>query len=269
MKTDSIANKTNILGRDFPDRLTESPHRVIATKADYPDGLACPFHKHTPIQFLYASAGVMTVTTPQGVWVVPPFRAVWIPSETDHSIFALGHLALRSLYIRPDAIPDLPSQCCVVSVPPLLRELILHAAEFSVIYLHNSPEERIMDVILDMVQTLDTAPLQLPTPQDERLLKITQVLMQDPADKRTLDEWGHRIGATSRTLARRFRKETGMSFSQWRQQARLLKALQQLARGESVTSVAMSLGYDSVSAFVAMFRKTLGSTPGQYFNQRL
>lgn len=267
MKTDNIANKTKVFGEDFPDRLMGSPHRIIATKADYPDGLSYPFHKHVPIQFLYASAGVMTVSTPQGVWVVPPFCAVWIPSETDHKIFALGSLALRSLYIRPEAILDPPSQCCVVSVPPLLRELILHAAEFPADYQKDSPEERVMDVIWDMVQTLDTAPLRLPLPQDERLLKITQHLMQDPADKRTLDEWGGMTGATSRTLARLFQKETGMSFTRWRQRARLLEALRQLARGESVTFVAMNLGYDSVSAFVAMFRKALGSTPGQYFNQ--
>ena len=123
-----------------------------------------------------------------------------------------------------------------------------------------------MDVILDMIQTLDTTPLQLPVPQDERLLKITAHIIQNPASQRRLDEWGHIIGATSRTLTRLFHKETGMSFSQWRQQARLLEALRQLARDESVTSVAMNLGYDSVSAFVAMFRKNLGSTPGQYFN---
>lgn len=268
MKKKTILNQTSTYGEDFPDRLMDSPHRIIATQADYLDGLSYPFHHHPPIQFLYASEGVMTVTTPQGIWVVPPFRGVWIPSETKHQIFAPGHLSLRSLYIRPEAIRDLPTQCCVVSVPPLLRELILHAAEFPIDYLHNSPEERVMDVILDMIQTLDTAPLQLPVPQDERLLKITAHIIQNPESKRRLDEWGDIIGATSRTLTRLFHKETGMSFTQWRQQARLLEALRQLACQESVTSVAMNLGYDSVSAFVSMFRKNLGSTPGQYFKSQ-
>lgn len=266
MKTKNISNLTNMYGEDFPDRLMDSPHRIIATQADYPDGLSYPFHHHPPIQFLYASEGVMTVTTPQGIWVVPPFRGVWIPSETEHRIFAPSHLSLRSLYIRPGAIRELPTQCCVMSVPPLLRELILHAAKFPIDYLPNSPEERVMDVILDMIKTLNTTPLQLPMPQDERLLKITAHIIQNPASKRRLDEWGEIIGATSRTLTRLFHKETGMSFSQWRQQARLLEALRQLACQESVTSVAMNLGYDSVSAFVSMFRKNLGSTPGQYFN---
>ena len=253
-------------GDNFPALLMDSPQKMIASRADYPHGLAYPFHQHTPIQFLYASEGVMTVTTRQGVWVVPNFRAVWIPSNTLHRIDASGHLGLRSVYIKPEVIPDPPSQCFVASVSPLLRELILHASEFAVNYKAGSLEERILQIILDLIRDLDTKPLLLPTPRDPRLTRITEALTKEPADGRSLEEWGKFAGATGRTLTRLFTRETGMSFRQWRQQARLLEALRQLAGGETVSAVALNLGYESVSAFISMFRKALGTTPGRYFS---
>jgi AraC-like DNA-binding protein len=173
---------------------------------------------------------------------------------------------LRSLYIRPGVIPDPPLECRVVAVSPILRELILYASEFSTDYEYGSLEKKILEVILELIQTLDTRPLQLPAPSDCRLLKVTENLIRDPADNRSLEEWGRLCGATGRTLARLFARETGMGFRQWRQQARLLEALRQLAGGEPVSTVAHNLGYESVSAFILMFRKTLGTTPGQYFS---
>ena len=264
--TKNIANKTKVYGDNFTALLMDSPKKMISSRSDYPDGLSYPFHQHPPIQFLYASEGVMTVTTRQGVWVVPNFRAVWIPSNTWHKIDASGRLGLRSVYIKPEVIPDPPSQCFVASVSPLLRELLLYASQFPVDYQAGSLEERILVVILDLIRTLDTRPLLLPTPKDPRLRRITEALTKNPADGRSLEEWGKVAGATGRTLTRLFGKETGMSFRQWRQQARLLEALRQLASGETVSTVALNLGYESVSAFISMFRRTLGSTPGQYFN---
>jgi len=58
-----------------------------------------------------------------------------------------------------------------------------------------------------------------------------------------------------------------MSFRQWRQQLRILESLRRLGREEQVTTVALDLGYDSHSAFITMFNKVLGKTPGQYFKE--
>jgi AraC-like DNA-binding protein len=93
-------------------------------------------------------------------------------------------------------------------------------------------------------------------------------VLADPADRRTLAAWARPAGASVRTLARLFTRETGMGFRGWRQQVRLLRALERLAAGEAVTTVALDLGYDSPSAFVAMFRRALGTTPGRYFAAR-
>ena len=267
MKTKNIEIQTKA---DFfvpIKEVTKVPRPIVAIATDYPNGHLIPFHKHNRSQLLYASSGVMTVTTEKGIWVVPPLRAVWVPALTGHQIVCSGNLSMRSLFIKPEAASKLPEECCVVSVPPVLRELILHAVTIPRLYEPNSPEERIMNVILDLVQTLKIAPLDLPIPTDIRLKKISDSLTVDPGDNRTLEDWGKTVGATSRTLARLFRCETGMGFRQWRQQMRILESLRRLGREDQVTTVALDLGYDSPSAFIAMFRKALGKTPGQYFKE--
>jgi AraC-like DNA-binding protein len=122
-----------------------------------------------------------------------------------------------------------------------------------------------MSLILEIIQFSSPAPLDLPIPRDPRLRKIFEQLSGHPADGRTIEAWGARVGATGRTLSRLFRAETGMSFHQWRQQLRLLEALRLLGRGEPVTNIALDVGYSSLSAFVSVFRKALGVTPGRYF----
>jgi AraC-like DNA-binding protein/quercetin dioxygenase-like cupin family protein len=265
MKTNNVENQTKGDASDSAEEITKVPRPIVAMAKDFPNGHLIPFHQHDRSQLLYASSGVMTVTTLKGIWVVPPLRAVWIPALTDHQIGCSGNLSMRTLYIIPGAKPGLPEECCVVSVPPLLRELILHAVTLPRLYEANSLEERIMNIILDLVQILKTAPLELRMPADVRLKKISETLTENPGDKRTLQEWGRRVGATDRTLARLFKLETGMSFRQWRQQMRILESLRRLGREEQVTTVAIDIGYNSPSAFVAMFKKAIGKTPGQYF----
>jgi len=174
---------------------------------------------------------------------------------------------MRTLFIKPELVSGSQNRCCVISVSPLLKELILYAVKLPRLYSLNSPDERIMTVILDQIRQLNITPLELPIPEDSRLKKIYDNLSQHPADNRTLEQWGNMVGATGRTLARCFRSETGMSFGQWRQQVRLLEALRRLGIKEQVTTVAIELGYDSPSAFISMFKKALGKTPGQYFKE--
>jgi len=266
MKTKNISKRTKTEISDNVEYVERIPRSMVAVALDYPNGYHIPVHCHQSVQLLYACAGVMTVTTEKGIWVVPPQRAVWVPALMEHQIFASGRLSMRSLYIKPDAAPGLPIECCVVSVPPLLRELILHAVTLPRLYPLTGPEARIMTVILDQIRSLSVAPLDLSTPKDPRLERIYRAFTVNPADNRTLGDWGNKVGATSRTLTRLFRSETGMNFRQWRQQVRILEALRRLGNEEPVTSVALDMGYDSPSAFINMFKKALGKTPGQYFN---
>ena len=265
MGTNNIENGTKGLGLTQQEIMT-IPQPVVGMAKEYPSGNVIAAHQHARAQLLYASAGVMTVTTDGGIWVVPPFRGVWIPAETEHQIKASGTLSMRTLYIDPAHCTGTPGHCCVVSVSPLLRELILHAVKMPELYPLNSPEERIMTVILDQVRELDVTPLNLTIPKDIRLREIFNLLSENPGDRRTLEEWGKQVGATRRTLTRLFYSETGMSFGRWRQQIRILESLRRLAVNDPVITVAMDLGYDSPSAFISMFKKALGKTPGQYFS---
>ncbi|MEM9681717.1 MAG: helix-turn-helix transcriptional regulator [Pseudomonadota bacterium] len=241
------------------------PQPVVAYRRDLADGETIPPHRHRRAQLVYASEGVMTVTTDDGAFVVPPQRAVWLPGGVEHRIDARGAVAMRTLYVGPDAAPGLPRDVCVLHVTPLLRELLLAAVDLPQPFGRNSPEHRLMSVILDQIQALPVAPLALPMPKDRRLRRLVRALMADPADGRSLDRWAPEAGASARTLARLFKRETGMTFRAWRQQLRLLRAMEMLAAGQSVTTVALDLGYDSPSAFSAMFRRTLGTTPKRYF----
>lgn len=241
------------------------PRPVVTRPNDYTTRRQTGLHWHVRAQLLYASKGVMLVSTAKGNWVVVPQRAVWIPATERHDLQTFGALSVRSLFIQPDAAVGLPSECCVVNVSPLLRELIAVACALPKQYELGGREEHIMTLILDEIRAVSVAPLHLPEPRDPRLVQISTAMRANPADKRTLDAWGRVVGASSRTLARLFVAETGLTFRQWQQQARLLESLLRLAHGEAVTTVAMEVGYDSTSAFIAMFKRLLGTTPKQYF----
>lgn len=265
MRTKYISNKTDSIPVDPKEDFSRIPRPIVAMAYEYPSGHLIAFHQHKRSQLLYATSGVMTVATHIGIWIVPPLRAMWIPAFTGHKIKASGRLSMRTLYIDPDYFAGPVESCCVINVSPLLKELIRHAVEIPHLYPFNGPEERLLTVLLDQIKDMQITPLALPIPEDGRLKNIYTQLSANPGDSRTLEEWGKLVGATGRTLARHFRSETGMSFGQWRQQIRVLEALRRLGMNEPVTTVAIELGYDSPSAFISMFKKTLGKTPGRYF----
>ena len=208
----------------------------------------------------------MTVRTGSGAWVVPTYRAVWIPAPVSHSITMSGTVAMSTLYLRPRLAKSLPRTCCVVNVSPLLKELILHACMF-----RGGLKNRIrwqahlINVILDQLKAIQTVPLQLPTPSDPRALRITEVLLAAPGDQRPLTCLCKTAGASKRTVERLFQEDVGLTFGKWRQQLRLMQAMRFLAEGAKVTHAALESGYSTPSAFINMFRRTLGTTPASYF----
>ena len=222
-------------------------------------------HSHDWGQLVYGSEGVMTVQTEEGTWVVPSQRAVWIPGGIGHSVAMSGWVSMRTLYLAPRLVGALPRRCCVISVPPLLRELILHTVAQGALRRDVPEHRRLVDFLLDQLCALPAVPLELPMPRDARALRVARRLRERPADTAPLEQFARAAGASRRTLERLFRKETGMSFGRWRQQARMLEAMRCLARGEPVTSTALEVGYESPSAFIAAFSQLLGTTPGRYY----
>jgi AraC-like DNA-binding protein len=218
-------------------------------------------------QLLFASRGMLTVHTDAGLWVVPVHQAVWVPAGVRHSVEVAGGVAMRSLHLRPPVRARLPETCRVVEVSPLLREILRRAMRLRTLDRRVAEERHLMDILLDEITVLPLMPLDLPMPRDPRGVRAAACIREEPAARHTLAEVARASAASARTLERLFRNETGLPFGVWRQRARLLRALQLLAEGEAVAGVASAVGYESASAFVAAFRRALGTTPGRYFKK--
>lgn len=247
----------------FDDDLHGMPVRALAF--DYPDGHEVDRHEHPHAQLIHAVSGVMVVATEAGHWIVPPSRGVWVPCGVPHGIRMVGQVHMRTAFVRPEAVPGLPEQCQVVSISPLLRELVLSAIEIPMPYTLDARNGRVMRLLLDELCVLPVLPMQLPQPRDTRLRRICEGLIAEQDDVRTVDDWADALGISGKTVQRLFQRETGMSFGAWRQQARLLHALERLAAGSRVVDVAFDLGYGSPSAFSTMFRRQFGIAPRDFF----
>lgn len=241
------------------------PSPLLARADEHPSGSQIPAHIHDSAQLVHASEGVMTVETDDGIWVVPPERAVWVPAFVVHSIRMTGTVEMRTLYLDPSIAPIEGHRCCVVQVSAILHAAILRAVEFTQPYDEHGYEARLVAVILDEIRAAPTAPLHLPLPTDPRARRVAEQFLADLTDRRSIAEWARSAGASERTLERLFREELGVTFGAWRRQARLLGALEILADGESVTTTAMEVGFEAPSAFIAMFRRGMGTTPAKYF----
>jgi AraC-like DNA-binding protein len=226
-----------------------------------------PPHKHGKGQLVCVSEGVLRVETETGSWVVLPQRGLWVPPNLVHRGQARRGFALCTLYVDAHHVKALPKRCCTITITPLVRELLLQCAQFGWHVPSSAPRMRLMSVLIDQIAALPHAPLHLPEPKDRRVRAIAAALRADPASNDTLDQWASRVGASSRTLARLFVKETGLTFALWRQQLRLLVALEALAHGQSVAAAALDAGYQDTSAFISMFRRAFGMTPGRYFDR--
>ncbi|VCU68450.1 HTH-type transcriptional repressor of iron proteins A [Pigmentiphaga humi] len=238
---------------------------VTAMAKDFPGGHSTGEHQHPTGQLIHAVHGVMVVITEQGRWVVPPTRGLWMPPSVRHELRMVGEVRMRTAYVHPGSARDLPGQCAVIAVSPLLRELILAAIEIEGPYRDDTRDGRVMRLLLDELRQLPTLPLRLPLPADRRLRTICGALVAQPDDKRTAQEWADGLRVDAKTVHRLFLRETGMTFGQWRQQARLLAGLERLAKGARILDVALELGYASPSAFSTMFKRQFGVTPSAFF----
>ncbi|GAU65865.1 putative AraC family transcriptional regulator [Streptomyces sp. NBRC 110611] len=225
-------------------------------------GGAVDAHRHDDHQIVYAGRGVLTVTTSAGSWIAPGARAIWVPAGTVHAHQAHGELDLHLVGLPATDNPLGLEAPTVLAVGPLLRELIVAYTRAPG---DDSPERsRLRAVLLDQLRVSPQQPLHLPMPASSPLRALCEILQADPADGRTLAELGRQVGASDRTLSRLFRSDLGMTFPQWRTQLRLQYALVLLAEEESVTAVAHRCGWSSASAFIDVFRRTFGHTPGSH-----
>lgn len=221
-------------------------------------------HRHVWGQLVYATEGVMTVETEGRAWVVPSHRAVWVPAGTLHGVRTTGRVRMRTVYLSPALCGALPETCSVLAVSPLLRELLLEVVRRRMLSDAVPEERRLARVLVDQIRLTPAAALEITWPSDARARSVAERVRADCASPATLRELSEGSGASVRTLERLFVRETGLTFERWRQRLRVLTALRHLAAGESVTATALAVGFNGTSAFIAMFKRTLGETPGRY-----
>lgn len=249
----------------FDPDLTDRP--AVARQLDFADHEAeVPRHAHRKGQLILALHGAVTCTADNEIWIVPPNCGVWIPGGVPHSARATENARLNYLFVEPGAA-TLPEECCTLSVSPMIQEIIDRLAREGADYPPDSHAARLARVVLDELVEMPRERFNLPISNDPKIRAIADALAAEPSDRGTLGEWAKRVAMSERSLARLMIQETGLTFGRWRQQLRLVVALRELASGASVQNVAAELGYESVNAFITMFKKALGSTPAQYFSQ--
>lgn len=239
----------------------ESARAIVARRSSYPNRHHVKPHWHARAQFIFAVEGTMAVRTPRRAWIVPPSRALWVPSHTVHEIQMYGVVEMRSLYVNNAAAAGMPSSCVVLNVTPLLRELVVRAVDLPVLYDDEGDEGLLMRLLMAEIRQLPPCALDLPLPESPDLTQLCERILTDLSTRRPCDFDASDMNTSTRTLYRRFLKETGITFARWKQQARLLESIRRLAEGVPVTTVALDLGYESASAFSTMFRRSLGIAP--------
>lgn len=240
------------------------PGTIVATGNEYPERHKVPRHRHRRSQFLYAANGIMVVATDAGRWIVPPERAVWIPSGVHHEVTALGPVSTRSLYIEPELSAALPTACRVLGVSPLVRNLLLEAVDLPLKHEKGSRAELILSLLVREIERAPVLPLDIPFPADAQLAARCRAYLEHPSPHETIDDWARDLAMSRRTFTRVFRAETGLSFAVWCRQACIFAALPRLAKGESITTLAFDFGYESASAFATMFKRVMGVAPSRY-----
>ncbi|WP_363501768.1 AraC family transcriptional regulator [Burkholderia sp. LMU1-1-1.1] len=225
-------------------------------------------HQHRQGQLIFALHGAVTCRAKNRVWIAPPDCGVWIPGGVPHSNEVTPNAQLTFLFVEPGAAA-LPTECCTLSVSPMLREMMLRIAELSGSDARDAHADRLVRVMLDELALMPREGLELHISDHPKIALIAAALLADPSDRRTLGQWAKHVAVSERSLKRLMVQQTGLSFGRWRRQLYLVIALRELAGGATVQQVAGDLGYESTTAFIIMFRKALGSTPSRYFADRL
>ena len=250
------------------DSVDRVPRPIVAIGNDYRNGHRIKPHRHRRGQLISCATGVVVLSTAEGTWVMPPQRGMWIPPAIEHRVRMVGAVSVQSLYIEPQAISGLPGRCQVVEISPFLRSLITEALSLPIEYKLEGRAGALMQLIEHEVQQLPVLPLSLRYPAHGPLSELCNRFIQAPNIHATIDTWANALAMSRRSFTRLFRRETGMSFVAWRQQACLLCALPRLAAGEAVTTIAIDLGYENPAAFTLMFRRAFGRAPLAYLGLR-
>ncbi|RYF22094.1 MAG: AraC family transcriptional regulator [Comamonadaceae bacterium] len=240
-------------------------------------------HSHPWAQVAISTQGVIRLTVAQGTYIVPPSRALWIPPGVEHAVTMVEDADLRTLYFhqpRGRCGPGVPRaeeapwrQCRVLEVSDLLRALVREMPTAADDAGALSPEtlrreRHLSALIVEELRRASAVRLGVDLPRDKRLRQLCEAVLADPTRHETLADWACDTGASPRTVARLFRQELGSTFTQWRQQVILAKAVALAAGRLPINQIAAELGYNSPSAFSAMVRRAVGEAPARFLGSQ-
>lgn len=235
------------------------PRAVAVMAKDLASGVSTGRHQHERDQLLYATSGLMVATTDHGTWAVPTGHALLIASGVMHEVVMHGDVAMRTAYLRPGALGvATPDSCRVLLVSSLLDASLQALAEEPILYDEHARGGHLAALVIDEIARAATTPLAVRLPTDARLRTLCRALLDTPALAHDLDAWALQIGLSRRSLTRRFREETGLSFGEWRRRVRLLHTLTCRAQGQTVQEAARNAGYRSPRALKALMRRAEG-----------
>lgn len=238
------------------------PGATVSSLAyDFPPACLVPEHAHASDQVVYATRGVMEVRVGQSSWLIPPQFALWIPASIRHKIRMSGAVRMRTLYLRPGTADQMPNDCTVLHVTPLLRELIVETVRLGHLRSQMSLHIALKKLIVANLHSAMRVPMRLAIPEDRRAAAVAAAAMAEPVNNRSFKALCEDAGASTRTIQRLFLRQVGSNFETWRRQARLMKAIEHLVGGRSVKETSWRVGYQNTGALVTLFRNTLGQTP--------
>jgi AraC-like DNA-binding protein/quercetin dioxygenase-like cupin family protein len=245
------------------ERVESARRHVVGYAKTYPAGLATGMHSHGRAHLLYAISGVMHVDTESGTFLVPPTTAVFLPAHAVHSVQMDDTVEMRALFFQESAATRIGNKCFVIAVSPLLREVIVAACKEGLDWESDGKGLHLAELALYELASATRVKVEIPLPRDRRLQRVISALLSHPNDTKSREDWAEIANASGRTLARLFRSETGLSFRQWRQQMRLVAAMNAISTGSSLAKAAEIGGFSGQPAFGAAFRSLFGMTPGE------
>jgi AraC-like DNA-binding protein len=248
------------------DPYEDIPRSVVVTANEYPPSFTFLAHSHRRGQFAFASHGAITLATPEGNWLIPPLRGCWVPAGVVHEMMMSGRVTMLNTFVSTEAAQraELATECGVYGVSPLLRRLLEDAVDLPALYDEDGRDGKLMALLVAEIAAMPQLSLNAPLPRDPRLARVCRRVFEEPLITFGLETFAAEAGMSRRSFTRLFRAQTGVSFGEWRQQVCLLAAIERLSLGQSVTQVALDLGYSSPSAFTAAFRRVLGEAPSHY-----
>ena len=193
----------------------------------------------------------------------------WTPKHCSHKvkIFAGVQVYVLDLdYSDTDGFLNDPG---VFGTSAFLNSLLEKASDLDDVSYPSGYIQHFAALLSYEIARLEELPLGLPLPSDRRARNIADQLMNCPASELTQDQLANQWGVSVRTLSRIFTKQTGLTFSQWRQQAKIVTSLQWIQEGLPINDVAERSGYTNFSAYIEAFRQRFGETPGKFQSKTL